>query len=673
MIKLRLLISICFCLTLPGYAAKATALAQPVETAINACAIASLADALPYILATDPITGEPDCTIRYAHKDYSTTGTAELEEIIRTGITAWRKQEFDNRACVQCHGPDMIEFAYLDYGAANFLRRSSQHVVPATTEKLLDAVFAIRKKYQIKPKNPFVFRPMQPGGRVLGNIAASSQSRDYAFGQYLVTQKHLLLAGERMGFDVNDIAGSIAKAKAMRTQLKNINLANLKIGIPFPLWSEDKFHGPKHKTLNAWLPKVEHTFSNQGAMMGYHDRYLTIPQTAGSGTSDYNLSALLQGIDVYQSLPSARFFGSGRGKKYIEAQYLAVQLGAHFMRMEVLKNAPATIRNLEFVPANMKTLDRIAINPYPFFNGPWDFAAHFRDNALSTAMVVEQQPFPIDTVADFFDMTPAQKAGLTNINQLSPTQLEQLVADSDNVILPWFWMGWVLDRTLKFTNQDFPPMSAEYFAEHLWKRNQGYPIHAAFMVAKRNAEILGAPAYSLPVRNNSKQSAEMNTRVHYANKWPYIHPDGNAHPHIAAYNSAMIGKDSAAAQDRILTGAFPELTNFAENKQMEYKDYHLAGISPNKIADTQPDHLALYQRITGNMYRMFLLMMLDALNHDRPLGYPAAVHDKINKMEAFFKGAVSEPRYVGSDNEALVSLLRTQLPAEGRGGLVSVP
>lgn len=645
----------------------------PVETAINACEIATLADALPHILSKDPLTGQRDCLIRYRYKDFTHAGNAELEQVIRKGINAWRKQEFDQRACVQCHGPDMMEFAYLDFGVENFLRRSSQHVVPVTTEKLLDAVFAMRRKYQIQTKDPFIYRPLQPGTEVLGDPAASSQSRDYAFGQYLAGQQQLSLASTRLGFNAKDAAGAIVRAKTMRDELKRVNLAQLRMGIPFPLWSQDKFHGPEFKSLNAWLPKVEHGFSKQTPVLAYHNAYLSFAKNKRTGASDANLSKLLQSVEQYQSLPGEKFFSSGRGKKFIEAQYLSVQLGSHFMRMEVLQNAPAEVKAAELIPAKMKSLERIAINPFPFFNGPWNFGAHFRDNVLSTAMAAEQQPFDIATVADFFDMSAAEQANLTDTRQLSPEQLQQLVDESDNIILPWFWMGWILDRTLKFTNQDFPPPSAEYFAEHLWKRNQGYPIHAAFMVAKRNVEILVAPAYSMPVRNNTRQSVAMNTRTHYAQKWPYIHPDGNAHAHLAAYNEGMLGKDDVAAPDRILTGAFPELTNFSENKQMEYKDYHIAGISPNKIPDAQRDYLALYQRITGNMYRMFLLLMLDALNQGRPLGYDVAVHDKINKMEAFFKNALTEPAYAGSDNEALVSLLRSRLPVTGRNGLVLVP
>ena len=87
------------------------------ETTINACKLTELTEVLPFILSKDA-SGASDCLIRYQHKNFSKVDSKALENIIQTGVNAWRQQEFDNRACVQCHGPDMIEFAYLDFGVA---------------------------------------------------------------------------------------------------------------------------------------------------------------------------------------------------------------------------------------------------------------------------------------------------------------------------------------------------------------------------------------------------------------------------------------------------------------------------------------------------------------------------------------------------------------------------
>ncbi|KJV06402.1 hypothetical protein [Methylocucumis oryzae] len=150
----------------------------------------------------------------------------------------------------------------------------------------------------------------------------------------------------------------------------------------------------RFNTLNAWIPRVEHGFAFSPALTALHDNYL-------NHSSDVNLSLLLQGIDIYQNLPDDKFFSDGRGRNFIRAQYLSMQLGSHFMRMDVLRHAPAAIKAAEYTPAKMKPLDKLALNPFPFFNGPWDFAAHFRDNDLASNMVVEQQPFPIETVSRF--------------------------------------------------------------------------------------------------------------------------------------------------------------------------------------------------------------------------------------------------------------------------------
>ncbi|KJV06403.1 hypothetical protein [Methylocucumis oryzae] len=107
---------------------------------------------------------------------------------------------------------------------------------------MLDAVFAMRKKYRIRPKDPFSYRVFQPGGFVLGDTQQSSHSRDYLFGQYLA-QHGLSLASSRLSFNAKKPQNSIAAAKIMQQQLKQLDLAELPIGIPFPLWSSDKFHG----------------------------------------------------------------------------------------------------------------------------------------------------------------------------------------------------------------------------------------------------------------------------------------------------------------------------------------------------------------------------------------------------------------------------------------------
>lgn len=121
------------------------------------------------------------------------TPEAELDEIITEGLEGWRKPGViqDGAACANCHAPDALDLAYFNFDDATLKRRAEPHVGQFSFQlsgsdfkKIEKMIHALRIKYDIEPKDPMNFRPLQPGGEVLpGNTAAD---RDNAFGQHLV-------------------------------------------------------------------------------------------------------------------------------------------------------------------------------------------------------------------------------------------------------------------------------------------------------------------------------------------------------------------------------------------------------------------------------------------------------------------------------------------------------
>ena len=112
--------------------------------------------------------------------------------------------------------------------------------------------------------------------------------------------------------------------------------------------------------------------------------------------------------------------------------------------------------------------------------------------------------------------------------------------------------------------------------------------------------------FSMPLRNSAFASP---------NVFPFSHPDLGRYP---------------VTPMTMRAGYFPELTNFAEEKNFNtINPYQL------KYMPTEPQQKALYQTYTANMYRMFLWRLVSELQQTPSLWNPAILTGKIKKMEIF--------------------------------------
>jgi hypothetical protein len=248
------------------------------------------------------------------------TADPEFANLIRH----WRKPDANGMACAHCHAPDGIDLALLKFDDAAIRRRAQPHLDAITVEGVVKLINLVRKLNNITaPKDPLEFRPFQPGGQVLPG--ATFAERDY---NYLLALRMSLptLANGRI-----DTAEKAYKAKA---ELLAYNPRKHPIGIPFPRWAEDGFHGPQHATVNDWLPErpqVGKTPADSAALFALHDAYISDP-------SPQNLWAIQ---NAYGKITQAAVFPDEVGrtltdgaKSWSGTKQSAMMFGQHLLRME---------------------------------------------------------------------------------------------------------------------------------------------------------------------------------------------------------------------------------------------------------------------------------------------------------------------------------------------------
>ena len=241
-----------------------------------------------------------------------------------TLVQSWRKPDSAGFACANCHAPDGFDLAFFNFDDATIRRRALPHVDSATAEGVVQFIRLVRQTNNITaPKDPIEFRPFQPGGKVLPG--STPAERDYNFLLELRKSLPTLAAGRI------DTAEKAYKAKA---ELLAYNPRKHPIGIPFPRWAEDGFHGPQHATVNDWLPErplVGKTPADTAALFALHEAYIKDP-------SPQNLWAIQ---NSYERLTQPAVFPDEVGrpltdgaKSWSGTKQASMLFGQHLLRME---------------------------------------------------------------------------------------------------------------------------------------------------------------------------------------------------------------------------------------------------------------------------------------------------------------------------------------------------
>jgi mono/diheme cytochrome c family protein len=515
----------------------------------------------------------------------------QVDMAYKTGLTAWRTPgEVDNNACVGCHAADPMDLAFIGYSDAQMYRRAFSHVMnQATIDAVIDMVHALRAKYSIvQPPDPLQYRPFQPGGAVLpGN---SAQERDQAFGQELSDMKLRL-----MGAPIN----SVADAKQAWTELANLDLRALKVGIPVNKYTEDKFN---NDGVNVPCPD-KHACDDHGTIADW------ITDTAV--VSGQLSAAQLAAEDAYLANPTldtlkAAVLTRPRDEtSWFKHKYGSVMLGNYLFRLQAqgdtnLSKFVSTYNTTNSAfPVDMKT--------GMLYNTIWMVGANQRD-------FIHNVGATLPTGGGKFSVPAETLPGLTR-NDAN----EQL----QRIIVPWFWLGFSFDPSTMMVEPDYVAEGDEYFTQETFLDNGSSPIHGAFIVSKRSVEVM-------------KYSAGL---PRSPNVFPFSHPDLGRFPVTPLV---------------MRSGYFPIVTNFAEQKNFNTINNYQIMYTPSD----NPTHTTLYQTYAANQWRMFMWTLIGELQATPSVWNRNILGGKINKAEIFLtQPAVSATN--GAQDTAMLSMVRS--------------
>jgi mono/diheme cytochrome c family protein len=393
--------------------------------------------------------GDPDCGPGLRELPPSTAESRAAR--IAHGLVAYRKPG-PKGACAGCHSAAAIDLAFIGFSDADILRRAIPQVGVDDARAVLDLVHALREQHRIdRPLHPRRFRFLQPGHEVLPElrqplvypgddqpVGVHDAARDAAFARSLVDDVKLRLTGEPIR--------SLAEARAAETQLRQLDLRRLPVGVPFQRWTEDGFHGPGSNVPTEWVAMLARRPAPGGEArwQSLVDSYLADPSTA-------NLWRMYDAIETATTGEDAAPLAA----RWSLRKYQAVQLASHMLLHRTLDipdwyhGAPAGD------PAARRQL-AIARNPF------WRVGDSVRQNPLNC-----NQPDPCTTFPPALDAT---------INPGDAARERQSYEEK----MAWFWMGFTLDPALVVTEDSLATVSGDYF---LALSQPWYQVHNAFIVA----------------------------------------------------------------------------------------------------------------------------------------------------------------------------------------------
>jgi hypothetical protein len=217
-------------------------------------------------------------------------------------------------------------------------------------------------------------------------------------------------------------------AKRLRDQLLSIDLRTLPVGFFLNRLSEDRFHGEEHATIAQWIPDLP--VANSPELFRLQDAYLADPNIETLSALD---SATVAANPITQGLADLSL------QKY---------------------------RSLLMLNYRLRTNDRsrIVLGRGNQANPMWQVGDLARQYAGADARMMG---------------APHEVALAKTV--LWSKQLKDMQ-------IPWFWLGWTEDPGLSRSGLVPETMTGHYFVTSLLD-NGPYPIHAAFVVARRMVEL----------------------------------------------------------------------------------------------------------------------------------------------------------------------------------------
>jgi hypothetical protein len=350
-------------------------------------------------------------------------------EVMAAGLVSWRKPDGDGISCAECHGPAGYDVAVFNFNQADLRRATAPHLNDADADRIFAMIELLRGQNppQGGLKDVATFRPFQPGGGViLGGVTASNQERDAAFGIHMQ---------QNFQFATNRIA-NLTQARAARDQLVHLNIRTVPTGILFNRWSESvsRQGAQDGGKFAEWVTAIgQQMGANKAAFQVLEDAYIANP-------SDTNFWAMFHKIDPWAVADPVNGGPAVSSLKLLEKEKFKSNLVFQHEMMRLSRGLGSMV------------LDQDGIRPFadqvgqgshlPFF---WDVADRARANLsqpLSSHALRNQQTVWLGTGSSLS----------SQLNLLRPT---------------WFWLGWSLDGSLRFSGNANATRDGEYFIQTL--------------------------------------------------------------------------------------------------------------------------------------------------------------------------------------------------------------
>jgi mono/diheme cytochrome c family protein len=374
-----------------------------------------------------------------------------------------------------------------------------------------------------------------------------------------------------MGAPIN----SVATAQKAWQELAAINLRQLKVGVPLNKYTEDIFNN------DGVIPPCPdlHQCDDHGTIADWiTDAPVLTPDAA---TAFYPIQDAYLANPTLDNLVAILRAGPRDNTSWFKNKYLSVQIANYLFRqqamgMPLLDSLPTTPGFSVPLPVD---------NMGYILNSIWMVGANQRDFIHNDG--------PTLTVGAGKFNVPADTIPGLAVNNAN----DQLT----RIIVPWFWLGFSLDPSTLNVEADYVAEGDEYFTQETFLDNGSYPIHGAFIVSKRTVSVMGYGTTPLP------RSPDV---------FPFSHPDLGKFPVTPLVMRA---------------GYFPELTNFAEQKNFNVINNYQIMYMPSDNAT----HKTLYETYTANMYRMFLWTLVGELQTTPSIWNPTILKGKIAKAQIF--------------------------------------
>ncbi len=450
-------------------------------------------------------------------------------EAMDIAMALWRNDDPTKHikgSCSGCHGADFIDLAVIGTPREHVIRRALiDGATMLESVALAQAVEYLRREYDIPERDARSFRFLQPGGQVLlpdfddPEPRVVAATRDVAFADSLAERLPTFFGPPIRDYETalqaeGEVLDLVMGTNDFGANPENLNLFQLPVGIEFPLWSADLFHGEEEGTMNDWLSDISFDPIDQAAKAQWQrlqDEYLANPSNETFWRMYYVADEVLrmQPLDdsVCQSDPGTSEVHCGSRDHLMKEKFQAALIGQHLMRVEVhnLTDFFASSSSMPFSyitdldAFNLFELLEGEIDPgHPMFNrdapqrleNVWE-VGDFARKSIGRAGG-GTQPGTLRNYLDFSGHPPFVSASV------SPER--DSWAEDHEMRLAWFYIGLMFDPSLLRISGSNSTKSGEYFEQATDRL--GYVNHNTFLQTVRMAVIRNRPEALVRVANN---------------------------------------------------------------------------------------------------------------------------------------------------------------------------